>query len=156
MQLPCWHHFMLFLSRYLENIKWNTDRGFQTRKPLQPLSLHSPDLVQRPGSSSAWPLKHNQKNQNYKERSLILFWAKRHTKLWWIKSETHTWAPTLSWIDLLTGLWASMVRTSAGSLSSASNTRTEPEQQGDVSTNSDSYSKNMGQTKTWRYQGIQF
>lgn len=37
-----------------------------------------------------------------------------------------TWAPTLSWISLLTGLWASIVLTRAGSLSRASNTRTDP------------------------------
>lgn len=38
-----------------------------------------------------------------------------------------TWAPTLSWIILPTGLWASMVWTRAGSLSRASNTRADPE-----------------------------
>lgn len=35
----------------------------------------------------------------------------------------------MSWIILLTGLWASIVLTSAGSLSRASNTRSDPKRQ---------------------------
>lgn len=100
----------------------------QTTSDIQVLRQH--DLKKNAQVSFKTFLHWNWEQYSW-HRLKVCRYRKMNTNSTHRRTQSLTWTPTLSWSTLLTGLWASIVFTKAGSLSRASKTRTDPGEQRD-------------------------